>query len=186
MDDRQVLPPMTSPTSTWSIRMMLTALVAEHEALRTVFPLRDGLPVQEVRVAGPFTVESLSPHRVLGVDEERFQTLSVDKYFPPVTPEHFITTDVPVDPAARAAVQTAIALGLLIFDAQLGRLSNPDALLESTSVETRPGTRWASAAPTGRPRSPRRSCDGPARSSAGSWSSENSTTGTNPPTHASP
>ena len=28
MDDRQVLPPMTSPTSTWSIRMMLTALVA--------------------------------------------------------------------------------------------------------------------------------------------------------------
>ena len=31
---------------------------------------------------------------VLGVDEERHQTLSVDKYFPAVTPEHFITTDV--------------------------------------------------------------------------------------------
>ena len=31
---------------------------------------------------------------VLGVDEERYQTLSVDKYFPAVTPEHFITADV--------------------------------------------------------------------------------------------
>ncbi|MFR7866169.1 MAG: 1,3-beta-galactosyl-N-acetylhexosamine phosphorylase [Bifidobacterium bifidum] len=31
---------------------------------------------------------------VLGVDEERHQTLSVDKYFPAVTPEHFITADV--------------------------------------------------------------------------------------------
>ena len=31
---------------------------------------------------------------VLGVDEERYQTLSVDKYFPTVTPEHFITADV--------------------------------------------------------------------------------------------
>ena len=31
---------------------------------------------------------------VLGVDEERHQTLSVDKYFPTVTPEHFITADV--------------------------------------------------------------------------------------------
>lgn len=40
---------------------------------------------------------------VLGVDEERFQTLSVDKYFPPVTPDHFITEDVHVDPAAREA-----------------------------------------------------------------------------------
>lgn len=34
---------------------------------------------------------------VLGVDEERFQTLSVDKYFPEVTPRHFITADVPLD-----------------------------------------------------------------------------------------
>ncbi|WEV53216.1 1,3-beta-galactosyl-N-acetylhexosamine phosphorylase [Bifidobacterium sp. ESL0704] len=32
---------------------------------------------------------------VLGVDEERFQTLSVDKYFPEVTARHFITEDVP-------------------------------------------------------------------------------------------
>ena len=44
---------------------------------------------------------------VLGVDEERFQTLSVDKYFPPVTPDHFITADVPVDQAAREAWERA-------------------------------------------------------------------------------
>jgi len=44
---------------------------------------------------------------VLGVDEERYQTLSVDKYFPAVTPEHFITADVHVDPAAREAWEKA-------------------------------------------------------------------------------
>lgn len=32
---------------------------------------------------------------VLGVDEERFQTLSDDKYFPALTRSHFITADVP-------------------------------------------------------------------------------------------
>lgn len=32
---------------------------------------------------------------VLGIDEERFQTLSVDKYFPEVTAESFITADIP-------------------------------------------------------------------------------------------
>ncbi|WEV58780.1 1,3-beta-galactosyl-N-acetylhexosamine phosphorylase [Bifidobacterium sp. ESL0728] len=32
---------------------------------------------------------------VLGIDEERFQTLSVDKYFPEVAARHFITADVP-------------------------------------------------------------------------------------------
>ncbi len=32
---------------------------------------------------------------VLGIDEERYQTLSVDKYFPAVTSRHFITADVP-------------------------------------------------------------------------------------------
>ena len=31
---------------------------------------------------------------VLGVDEERFQTLSVDKYFAPIAAKHFITEDV--------------------------------------------------------------------------------------------
>ncbi|MDO4913955.1 MAG: 1,3-beta-galactosyl-N-acetylhexosamine phosphorylase, partial [Bifidobacteriaceae bacterium] len=31
---------------------------------------------------------------VFGIDEERFQTLSVDKYFPEVVEEHFITADV--------------------------------------------------------------------------------------------
>lgn len=44
---------------------------------------------------------------VFGVDEERYQTLSVDKYFPPVTPDHFITADVHVDPAAREAWEAA-------------------------------------------------------------------------------
>ena len=44
---------------------------------------------------------------VIGVDEERYQTLSVDKYFPPVVPDHFITADVPVDPAAREAWEQA-------------------------------------------------------------------------------
>ena len=44
---------------------------------------------------------------MLGVDEERYQTLSVDKYFPTVTPEHFITADVHVDPAAREAWEQA-------------------------------------------------------------------------------
>ncbi len=42
------------------LEQVLTALVAEHEALRTGFPLRDGLPVQEVRAAGPFAIERLS------------------------------------------------------------------------------------------------------------------------------
>lgn len=32
---------------------------------------------------------------ILGIDEERFQTLSVDKYFPETVSEHFITADVP-------------------------------------------------------------------------------------------
>lgn len=36
---------------------------------------------------------------ILGVDEERYQTLSIDKYFPAITAEHFITADVGTDPA---------------------------------------------------------------------------------------
>ena len=44
---------------------------------------------------------------IFGVDEERFQTLSVDKYFPPVAVDHFITADVPVDPDARRAWEEA-------------------------------------------------------------------------------
>ncbi|KAA8819670.1 1,3-beta-galactosyl-N-acetylhexosamine phosphorylase [Bifidobacterium rousetti] len=44
---------------------------------------------------------------VLGVDEERFQTLSVDKYFPPVTVDHFITADVTVAPDALEAWREA-------------------------------------------------------------------------------
>lgn len=34
---------------------------------------------------------------VFGIDEERFQTLSVDKYFPAVRTRHFITEDLPAD-----------------------------------------------------------------------------------------
>lgn len=34
---------------------------------------------------------------ILGVDQERFHTLSVDKYFPPVTTSHFITADLGED-----------------------------------------------------------------------------------------
>lgn len=34
---------------------------------------------------------------ILGVDQERFHTLSVDKYFPPVTASHFITADLGED-----------------------------------------------------------------------------------------
>lgn len=34
---------------------------------------------------------------VIGVDQERFHTLSVDKYFPPVTTSHFITADLSED-----------------------------------------------------------------------------------------
>ena len=40
---------------------------------------------------------------IFGVDEERFQTLSVDKYFPPVASDHFITADVHVPSHAREA-----------------------------------------------------------------------------------
>lgn len=49
---------------------------------------------------------------VFGVDEERFQTLSVDKYFPPITGSHFITADVPTDPSIidKANAQRAIPL----------------------------------------------------------------------------
>lgn len=44
---------------------------------------------------------------VLGVDEERYQTLSVDKYFPPVTPEHFITADVHLEDGVLEAAARA-------------------------------------------------------------------------------
>lgn len=44
---------------------------------------------------------------VLGVDEERYQTLSIDKYFPPVTPEHFITADVHLEDGVLEAAAEA-------------------------------------------------------------------------------
>ena len=67
-----------------------------------------------VGVGEPSSLARFSPGRffqladVFGVDEERFQTLSVDKYFPPVTARHFITEDVPMD---EAAVEAALAAG---------------------------------------------------------------------------
>lgn len=54
-----------------------------------------------VGVGQPSALTGFQPGRffqladVLGVDEERFQTLSVDKYFPPVAVSHFITQDAP-------------------------------------------------------------------------------------------
>lgn len=50
---------------------------------------------------------------VLGVDEERFQTLSVDKYFPATTPEHFITADVHLDEGVLEAAEKAGRAGNL-------------------------------------------------------------------------
>lgn len=49
---------------------------------------------------------------VFGVDEERYQTLSVDKYFPPVVREHFITADVDVPAEAVDAANEARAIPL--------------------------------------------------------------------------
>lgn len=49
---------------------------------------------------------------VFGIDEERFQTLSVDKYFPALCTSHFITDDLPTnsDRIEQANAQRAIAL----------------------------------------------------------------------------
>ena len=72
-----------------------------------------------VGVGEPSSLARFSPGRffqladVFGVDEERFQTLSVDKYFPAVTPRHFITEDVPVDGAALEAAMAAGRAGNL-------------------------------------------------------------------------
>ncbi len=49
---------------------------------------------------------------VLGVDEERFQTLSVDKYFAPITAKHFITEDVELDDGIIEAANAARATPL--------------------------------------------------------------------------
>ena len=51
-------------------RQEIDAVIARHAETEVLCdkPFEDG---KRVRVAGPFTVESLSPHRVLAVDEER-------------------------------------------------------------------------------------------------------------------
>lgn len=71
-----------------------------------------------VGVGEPSAVNGFSGSRffqladVLGVDEERYQTLSIDKYFPPVALEHFITedVDVPVEVIEKANSERAIPL----------------------------------------------------------------------------
>lgn len=71
-----------------------------------------------VGVGEPSSLARFSPGRffqladVFGVDEERFQTLSVDKYFPPLATEHFITADVPTDPSVIEAANAARAIPL--------------------------------------------------------------------------
>lgn len=49
---------------------------------------------------------------VFGVDEERFQTLSIDKYFPALVSKHFITQDIPTSESQieQANSKRAIAL----------------------------------------------------------------------------
>ncbi|NMM95142.1 1,3-beta-galactosyl-N-acetylhexosamine phosphorylase [Bifidobacterium oedipodis] len=66
-----------------------------------------------VGVGEPSSLARFQPGRffqladVFGVDEERFQTLSVDKYFPPIAEHHFITEDVPTDPETIARANQA-------------------------------------------------------------------------------
>jgi 1,3-beta-galactosyl-N-acetylhexosamine phosphorylase len=52
---------------------------------------------------------------VLGIDEERFQTLSVDKYFPEVCSEHFITADVPGGAGSDGGVGVVGTAGAIDF-----------------------------------------------------------------------
>ena len=54
-------------------RKQIDAAIARHAETETLYdqPYEGG---KRVRVAGPFTVESLSPHRVLAADEERPKT----------------------------------------------------------------------------------------------------------------
>lgn len=49
---------------------------------------------------------------VFGVDEERFQTLSIDKYFPALVTSHFITEDIPTDAAKIEEANTKRAIAL--------------------------------------------------------------------------
>lgn len=71
-----------------------------------------------VGVGEPSSLSRFSPGRffqladVFGVDQERYQTLSIDKYFPPVAESHFITEDVPVDPAVIKTANEARAIPL--------------------------------------------------------------------------
>ena len=60
-------------TDWWQARVARQQEIDQSIAAKADFELLYDKPSEDkkiVRVAGPFTVESLSPHRVLGVDEE--------------------------------------------------------------------------------------------------------------------
>jgi adenine-specific DNA-methyltransferase len=67
-------PPATQPlhTAFWQARIARQTEIDKSIAAKAEFEFLYDKPYEDkkrVRVAGPFTVESLSPHRVLGVDE---------------------------------------------------------------------------------------------------------------------
>ena len=55
------------------MREQIDAAIAKHAETEVLYdkPYEDG---KRIRVTGPFTVESLSPHRVIVADEERPST----------------------------------------------------------------------------------------------------------------
>ena len=68
-------PPATQPllTAFWQARIARQQEIDKSIAAKAEFEYLYDKPYEDkktVRVAGPFTVESLSPHRVLGVDED--------------------------------------------------------------------------------------------------------------------
>ena len=68
-------PPATQPllTTFWEARIARQKAIDASIAARAEYEYLYDKPYEDkktVRVAGPFTVESLSPHRVLGVDED--------------------------------------------------------------------------------------------------------------------
>ncbi len=67
-------PPATQPllTNFWDLRIARQKEIDASIAAKADYEYLYGKPYEDrgkVRVAGPFTVESISPHRVLGVDE---------------------------------------------------------------------------------------------------------------------
>jgi adenine-specific DNA-methyltransferase len=88
-------------------REEIDAAIARHADTEVLYdqPYEDN---KRIRVAGPFTVESLSPHRVLSADEERPQSEQGD------TTESFVTTI--IDNLRKAGVQNTKKGERLVFD----------------------------------------------------------------------